>query len=97
MAGQSSASGPGSTSDDEAKRRVAEVFNRLAPAYGTVIGYFDHFGAKLVEFVLSTGVRPLIERLRPADQAELQQRVVAGLGDASLTVPLSARFWLAAG
>jgi hypothetical protein len=64
---------------------VAEVFNRLAPAYGSVVGYFDHFGAKLVE------------RLGPEDRIELPRRVIAGVGARPLTVSLSARFWLAAG
>jgi SAM-dependent methyltransferase len=52
VVGPSSESEPGSISDDEAKRRVAEVFSRLAPAYGS---NFDFFGEKLVEL---TGVKP---------------------------------------
>lgn len=37
------------------KRRVAEMFSRLAQGYGSVINFFDFFGLKLVELA---GVEP---------------------------------------
>lgn len=48
-----SESAPANTSD-EAKKRVAETFDRAAPVYGTM-GPFDFYGAKLVELA---GVKP---------------------------------------
>ena len=57
--------------------------------------------ASVWEFCLTTGVRDVLNRLSESDRAELETRARAGAGDDAadgpVTVPMSARYWLASG
>lgn len=54
-------------------------------------------GEELWQFMVSTGVRSLIERLSPEDGEELRRRMVERAGAGPLTITPKARFWVTSG
>jgi ubiquinone/menaquinone biosynthesis C-methylase UbiE len=68
------------------KRRVAELFSRLAPGYGSVINFFDYFGAKLVELA---GVKPGMRVLDVCAGRGASARPALALGAGVVAVDLA--------
>lgn len=65
---------------------MAQVFDALAPAYGTVVGFFDHYGRRLVELA---GIEPGMLVLDVAAGRGASARPVQALGAEVVAVDIA--------